>query len=265
MSTSEYRVSGRALTAAIATPFKAICRTSDGSNLDGSDPDGSGRRVFPTRFTHWRIALAAALSAITFAATGAATGAQAFSRTIATAGEDLGATGRQSGDTVPPIPHTLLQKALIAYQAHADKVEKPRYLTIADFSRHSSEKRMFILDMETGTHEALLVAHGQGSDEDHDGYADIFSNEVDSHMSSVGAYVTGPTYYGKHGLSLRLLGLEETNDRALERAIVVHGADYVDPTRDVLGRSWGCPAIEPHLVEDVVPRLANGTFFYISG
>ncbi len=183
--------------------------------------------------------------------------AQAFSRTD-------GLASYRAESTVPPIPHTLLAKALTAYRRHAHVVRNTRYISIADFSRHSSEERLFVLDLETGTHEALLVAHGQGSDRDHDGYADVFSNEVDSHMSSLGAYVTLGTYQGKHGLSLRLQGLDDSNDRAKERAIVMHGADYVDPNRNMLGRSWGCPAIEPHLVETVLPRLAGGTFLYIT-
>ncbi len=165
---------------------------------------------------------------------------------------------------ITPIPHDLLAKAWAAFRAHAEHVKETRYLTIADLSRHSMEPRLFILDLETGTHEALLVAHGQGSDRNHDGYADVFSNELDSHMTSLGAYVTGTTYYGKHGLSLRLKGLEPTNDRAIERAIVIHGAPYVSPNREILGRSWGCPAIELGKVNDVLPRLAGGSFLYVT-
>lgn len=169
-------------------------------------------------------------------------------------------------DTVrpAPIPHTLLAKAWAAYQKHKSHVRNRRFITIADFKRHSMVPRLFVLDLKTGQHRSLLVAHGQGSDPDHDGFADVFSNEVDSHMSSLGAYVTGSTYHGKHGLSLRLKGLEASNNRAQERAIVIHGAAYVSPDRQLLGRSWGCPAIELHLVEDVLPSLANGSFLFIS-
>ena len=145
----------------------------------------------------------------------------------------------------------------------AGRIDRLRYLTVIDLAEHSSEPRMFVFDTRTGKQESLLVAHGRGSDPDHDGYAEVFSNTVNSRMSSLGAYVTGGTYFGKHGLSLRLDGLDRTNSRARERAIVMHGADYVSPGRDQLGRSWGCPAIDRRLVKRVLPKLAGGTFLYI--
>jgi hypothetical protein len=83
-------------------------------------------------------------------------------------------------------------------------------------------------------------------------------------MTSLGAYLTGETYHGKHGLSLRLHGLDASNDKALERAIVIHGADYVAPGRK-LGRSWGCPALERRLAGDVIEKIKDGTFLYVHG
>jgi len=158
----------------------------------------------------------------------------------------------------------VLHNALAALRRNADQVRNLRYLTLIDFGLHSSKPRLFLVDMKTASVEALLVAHGQGSDPDHDGFADKFSNVEGSKMSSLGAYVTRNTYRGKHGLSLRLEGLDRTNSRAYQRAIVMHGADYVDPGRKVLGRSWGCPAIERKYVKRLMPQLAGGSFIYIA-
>ncbi|MFO1187600.1 MAG: murein L,D-transpeptidase catalytic domain family protein, partial [Alphaproteobacteria bacterium] len=84
------------------------------------------------------------------------------------------------------------------------------------------------------------------------------SNEANSRMSSLGAFVTAAPYLGAHGLSLKLIGLEKTNDRAEARAIDLHGAPYVSPDRKVLGRSWGCPAVELHYVKKLIERLKGG-------
>ena len=157
-----------------------------------------------------------------------------------------------------------LETAVGAYARHARAVRAPRYLTLVDFARRSTEERMAIIDLNTGTAEQFLVAHGQGSDPDHDGYADRFSNIMNSRMSSLGAFVTAETYIGENGLSLRLDGLEPRNNLARARAIVVHGADYVAPGQSVLGRSWGCPVIEPQYVDRVLPQLAGGSFLYIA-
>lgn len=157
-----------------------------------------------------------------------------------------------------------VEKALAALARHAGEIRKPRYLTLIDLAAHSSQKRMFVFDLGTGRAQALLVAHGRGSDPDHDGFADRFSNRLNSKMSSLGAYVTGSAYLGKHGLSLRLVGLDSTNDHAIDRAIVMHGADYVAPDREVMGRSWGCPAIEQRYAKRLIPLLAGGSFLFIT-
>ena len=84
-------------------------------------------------------------------------------------------------------------------------------------------------------------------------------------MTSLGAFVTGADYYGQHGLSLKLHGLEAQNDKAEERYIVIHGASYVSPDRDKMGRSWGCPALEKGVAEELIPILEGGAFVYVSG
>lgn len=158
----------------------------------------------------------------------------------------------------------ILGRARTSYEAARPRIGNRRHIVIVDYSLHSSKPRLFLIDTDTGEHEALLVSHGRGSDPDHDGRADRFSNVEGSKMSSLGAYVTREIYYGKHGMSLRLVGLEASNDRALERAIVMHGADYVARGRAVTGRSWGCPAIAQRHVARLLPKLAGGAFLYIA-
>lgn len=138
-------------------------------------------------------------------------------------------------------------------------------LTLIDYSRPSTVPRLWVVDLTTG---ALLfeelVAHGSGSGDD---LATRFSNSLDSHQSSLGLFTTADAYVGKHGYSLRLHGLEAgVNDRARERAIVMHGADYVSTqTIDALGRlgrSWGCPALRPAIVRDVIDRIKGGSVVF---
>jgi len=159
----------------------------------------------------------------------------------------------------------LWSEALAARTAHADKIANDRYMIVIDYRRHSSEPRFFLVDMETMTADGYLVSHGQGSDPDHDGIADTFSNISGSKMSSLGTFVTAETYYGKHGLSLRLDGLDDANSLARDRAIVIHGADYVFPGGTKIGRSWGCPALEQAVAADLIPRIAEGTLIYTRG
>ncbi|MCE1202625.1 MAG: murein L,D-transpeptidase catalytic domain family protein [Bacteroidia bacterium] len=139
-------------------------------------------------------------------------------------------------------------------------------VTLIDFSRPSTEKRLWTFDPKTG---ALLfnslVAHGQGTGEN---MAVSFSNQPNSHQSSLGFFLTDTPYKGKHGLSLRLIGLEPgINNNALDRAIVVHGADYVSEqfVRQYgrLGRSHGCPALPTEMVEPFVKATAKGTLIFI--
>jgi hypothetical protein len=134
----------------------------------------------------------------------------------------------------------------------------PSTLTVIDYSRPSTARRLWVFDLRT---QALLyeelVAHGKNSG---DNMATRFSNELDSHQSSIGLYLTEDSYVGKNGYSLRLRGLDEGfNDRAYERAIVMHGAPYVndDITRTMgrLGRSWGCPALREGVARAVIDRV----------
>ena len=138
------------------------------------------------------------------------------------------------------------------------KVNNPRTLTVIDYSRPSSEKRMWVYDLRT--RDLLyeeLVAHGQGSGGN---VPNAFSNEPETHRTSLGLFATDTTYVGKNGYSLRLDGLDAgINDRARERAIVIHGAPYVSEgfvkANGRLGRSWGCPAIRAELAREMIDRI----------
>lgn len=139
-------------------------------------------------------------------------------------------------------------------------------LTILDFSKPSNEERLYLIDIKN--QQLLiksLVAHGQNSGSL---YAESFSNRPKSHMSSLGMYVTAYTYSGKHGYSLRLNGIDRgMNDKAFERAIVVHGANYVSKKYITevgrIGRSFGCPALPPHKSDAIINFIKEGSCLYI--
>lgn len=139
-------------------------------------------------------------------------------------------------------------------------------ITICDFNLPSTENRMWIIDLVScKVVFNTYVAHGQGSGE---ACAMTFSNIENSHQSSLGFYVTGDTYNGDHGMSLRLNGLDlGFNDAALERGIVVHGASYVSEqfinANEKLGRSWGCPAICENLKKPIIETIQGGTCLFI--
>ena len=161
--------------------------------------------------------------------------------------------------------HALLDEALSARDDAVSEIDNDRYLSVIDYRAPSNVPRYFLIDTSDMSAEAFLVSHGRGSDPDYDGMADRFSNIEGSKMSSLGAFVTGATYYGAHGLSLKLKGLSPQNDLAEKRLIVIHGADYVHEDRAVLGRSWGCPALEREIAERVIPLIKGGSFLYVVG
>jgi hypothetical protein len=140
-------------------------------------------------------------------------------------------------------------------------IQAPSTLTLIDYSLPSTEPRLWVFDLATG--EVLfkeLVAHGKNSGEN---MPTRFSNEMNSRTSSLGLFVTGDAYIGSNGYSLRLEGLDVGfNDHALERAIVIHGAAYVDPqlaaSQGRIGRSWGCPALRPAVAASVIDRIRGG-------
>ena len=141
----------------------------------------------------------------------------------------------------------------------------PATLTIIDYSKASVEPRLWVLDLATrGLIYEELVSHGQGSGGN---LATKFSNIPESHQSSIGLFVTDEPYVGRNGYSLRLDGLDKGfNDRARERAIVVHGAPYVNATigRSLgrLGRSHGCPAVRDEVARELINRVKGGSLVF---
>lgn len=133
---------------------------------------------------------------------------------------------------------------------------------VADFARPSGLPRFHLVDLVGGKVETMLVAHGRGSDPEHTGWLQSFSNRPGSAATSQGDYLTGDYYFGAHGRSMRLKGLDATNCNAEDRAIVVHAAWYVGPTmvreHGMLGRSEGCFAVSRHDLSQVLERLGPG-------
>jgi hypothetical protein len=157
----------------------------------------------------------------------------------------------------------LFDRAMQYYLDQKSNIANPRYFTIVDFSLSANKKRLFLFDLSNGTVEMHAVAAGTNSDPDNDGMATKFSNTEGSKMSSLGFYRTLQTYNGTHGLSLRLDGLENTNDNALSRAIVMHPADYVSDATPHAGRSWGCPAVDPKVSASLIAKVKNGSILLI--
>jgi len=146
------------------------------------------------------------------------------------------------------------------------QLNNQRYLTIADMSKASSEPRLFIIDMEK---QVLVlqtfVAHGRNSGML---FAKNFSNKIGSFQSSMGFYITGSAYQGKHGKSLVLKGVESgINDNAEQRAIVLHGADYANKgfvnQQGYLGRSLGCPAVPEKEVESIIKTIQGASCLFV--
>lgn len=140
------------------------------------------------------------------------------------------------------------------------------FLTIVDYSLSSKANRLWVIDMnENKIIFNTLVAHGKNSGKD---FATHFSNSLNSNKSSLGFFATGETYIGKHGLSLKLDGLENgINNNARQRAIVVHGADYVSKNfinqENRLGRSQGCPALPVGLSKKIIEIIKNKSCLFI--
>jgi len=142
---------------------------------------------------------------------------------------------------------------------------QPSTLSVIDFSRPSTEPRLWVFDL--ASHTLLfeeLVAHGRNTGEN---LASKFSNRSGSHMSSLGVFRTAESYVGANGYSLRLDGLEPgINDRARDRAIVIHGAPYVSPdivrSQGRLGRSLGCPAVRPAIARQLIDRIRGGSVVF---
>jgi hypothetical protein len=185
-----------------------------------------------------------------------------------------------NGDPIPPTPlqparpvvptapagidPQIFAKAKAALDQH--KIWPRDTIAIADFSKPSSEQRFFVVDLMSGNVEAHRVAHGRGSDPDHSGFVERFSNDFGSYATSNGAYVTGDYYDGKYGLSMKVRGLDWSNYNAEPRAIVIHNAWYAEddmiPVHGKLGRSEGCFAMSRKSQYEVMRRIGGGRMIY---
>jgi hypothetical protein len=158
-------------------------------------------------------------------------------------------------------------KAFEGYHALENQGKvKNNILTIVDFSFSSTKERMWVIDMENKkVILQTLVSHGMNSGKE---FAKSFSNQNESFKSSLGFFITGETYNGKHGISLKLDGQEYgLNDNARERAVVVHGADYVSKSlanrQGYIGRSQGCPAVAPEVASKLIKTIKNKSVLFI--
>jgi hypothetical protein len=146
-----------------------------------------------------------------------------------------------------------------------NKIKNEQFITIIDMSMSANKNRFFLIDLKN---EKVVykskVAHGRNSGGE---YAKLFSNKIGSFKSSIGFYKTAETYRGKHGLSLRLDGLEFSNNNARKRAIVIHAADYVSEVfidkNGRLGRSLGCPSLPVENYTKIIDRIKNGSVLFI--
>jgi hypothetical protein len=166
----------------------------------------------------------------------------------------------------PVVDPRIVARARAAFDRHRSQILHGDIVGIADFTRASREDRFFLLDTNTGRVTRHLVSHGRGSDPSHTGFLQSFSNRFGSEASSNGAYVTSHYYHGKYGRSMRVRGLDPTNDNAEARAIVVHTAWYAEPNvaqeTGRLGRSEGCFALPHRSLQEVLARLGPGRFLY---
>lgn len=192
--------------------------------------------------------------------------------TNATLGATLGAAalalpGRAFAQAAPSLrDRQLLDIARQQIERAGDVLWKRDKAAVIDFGLHSSEARFHIVDLEAGAVRSLLVAHGAGSDPEHDGWLNAYSNLNDSWATSRGAYVSWEWYEGRYGTSMRLSGLDADNSNAFDRAIVMHAASYSTPGHLArwgrLGRSNGCFAIGPEEFSTALYLLGGGRLLY---
>jgi|KBSSwiStaDraftv2_1062776.scaffolds.fasta_scaffold81908_2 hypothetical protein len=161
----------------------------------------------------------------------------------------------------------LLPQARAALDRHGYAIANRDLVGLVDFSAPSKAARFYLVDMAGGqVVSSHLVAHGRGSDPANSGWVEHLSNRPGSNASCQGAFLTGETYYGEHGRSRRLAGLDPENDQAEARAIVIHAAEYVSPTmastQGRVGRSQGCFAVAPGEIGQVLATLGEGRLLY---
>jgi hypothetical protein len=161
----------------------------------------------------------------------------------------------------------LLPQARAALDRHGYAIGNRQRIGLVDFSAPSKSARFYLIDLPAGeVVSSHLVAHGRGSDPANSGWVERLSNRPGSNASCEGAFLTGQTYYGEHGRSRRLMGLDPENDQAEARGIVIHAADYVSPAMAAnqgrVGRSQGCFAVSRGEIGSVLEMLGEGSLLY---
>jgi len=181
----------------------------------------------------------------------------------------LAGGGTSFAATLAPTPGLrpeVRARALAAMSRHVGRVKARDLIGICDFDASSSTPRFHLLDVASGKVDSFLVAHGRGSDPSHTGWLQKFSNVMGSAASSSGAFVTAEEYYGNHGRSRRVDGLDPTNSNARVRAVVIHGAWYAErqmiAQHGKLGRSEGCFAFGESDLAQIMARLGPGRLIY---
>jgi L,D-transpeptidase catalytic domain len=158
----------------------------------------------------------------------------------------------------------LFARAKAALDSH--RIYARDFIGVVDFTKASSDPRFHVVDLRNGQVDSFRVAHGRGSDPDHSGFVERFSNDFGSHATSSGTYTTADYYQGKYGLSMKVRGLDWSNYNAEPRAIVIHNAWYAEPEmigiHGKLGRSEGCFAFSRADQWSVMRKLAGGRMIY---
>ena len=169
------------------------------------------------------------------------------------------------------VPNPAYDRKILALAAReaeraGAKLWRKDIVGIADFARPSTLPRLHFANLENGTVRSFLVAHGRGSDPEHSGFLQSFSNQYGSEATSRGSYLTAEWYSGKYGTSIRLVGMDGDNSAALQRAIVMHPAAYATEEHIVkfgkLGRSEGCFAMSPANFNEALWHLSGGRLLY---
>jgi hypothetical protein len=160
-----------------------------------------------------------------------------------------------------PALRTAVAKALQFFESNKTQFDNPKYISVIDYTLSAKVPRFHIFELSTGRVKSLHTSHGRGSDPEHDGFADRFSDVPQSKMTALGFLRTAETYFSSKFQSpaLRLDGLSLSNQLARERAIVIHGANYVQPENGVVGRSLGCPALAQKMAQPVIERIKGGS------
>ena len=164
------------------------------------------------------------------------------------------------------VPRAVATLAFNKFDQFQSQVKNSTYLSIVDFTKNSGKARFFMVDISSGHVDALMVAHGVGSDPNNTGTPINFSNVPDSRKSSLGAFIINEQFQStNHGTANRLDGLESSNNLARPRALLLHSASYVSTSRSKMGMSWGCFAISLDWIGRALKRLTGGSFLYAYG